>query len=362
MSSTSRRNIAMVRRALILTVLITMSGCARLALMQSDDPLADFEQARAEQDYDRALYIAEHLDAHHPDYDQVQALLTPLRAEIENFEQDTIKQANSLANQGKWKQVWRLLADAMDQWRPSPALRQARERLREREEYQRRKTTGDLLLAETRWRLSSSERAGRLTNYTDAASENRYERWRERNRELAEALVEHGRWFSEREDWQRAHDYLGSAQALHADTVPETLLARVQDKHQARSRRSEAQRERRQRQQARQRREQARSLLRQYRNTGELDDLLQLRELIREDSGDYLPEELTARVEMLSRERFRSAMNEGDARYARGDYREARAIWQKIQPLAPPDSEVSEKLERVERVLEKLQNLEGQKD
>ncbi len=342
----------------MLTALIMLSGCARLALMQSEDPLADLQKARADNHYDRALYIAEHLDGDHPDHERVQDLLPRLRAEIETFEQEKIEHAEQLARQGEWEQVWQVLADAMNQWRPSSTLRQARERLREREEYQRRKTTGDLLLAETRWRLSSSEQAARLTNYTDAASEHRYEHWRQRNRELAEELVEHGRWFVEREDWQRAHDYLSSARALHADTVPRDLLARAREKHQALSRRSQARQERRRQQQTRQRREKARSLLAQYRDSGELDALLQLRALVREHGGEYLPEELTARVEILSRERFRTAMNEGDARYARGDYREARAIWQKVEPLAPPDSELPEKLERVERVLEKLQNLE----
>lgn len=357
MSRTSKRNFVMVLRALMLTTLMTVSGCARLALMQSDDPLADLQQARADENYDRALYITEHLDTDHPAHDRVQALLPRLRTEIENFEQETINRAEKLAEQEKWEQVWQLLADAMDQWRPSPTLRRARERLREREEYQRHKTTGDLLLAETRWRLSSSEQAARLTNYTDAASEHRYEHWRQRNRELAEELVEHGRWFVEREDWQRAHDYLNSARALHVDTVPGDLLARAREKHQALSRRSQARQERRRQQQTRQRREKARSLLEQYRDSGELDALLQLRALVREHGGQYLPEEFTARVEILSRERFRIAMNEGDARYARGDYREARAIWQRVEPLAPPDSELPEKLERVERVLEKLQNL-----
>ncbi|GEM_PF-277421 len=362
MASARKHNFTAPRTLMLVAFLVTMSGCAPMALMQSPDPLGDLKQARADQDYDRALYIAEHLDADHPDHDQVQSLLPQLRTEIENFEQNIINEANKLAKQQKWDQVWQLLADSMDQWRPSAALRQARKRLRKREEYQRRKTTGDLLLAETRWRLSSSELAGRLANYTDAASENRYEQWRKRHRELAETLVDQGRWFSEREDWQRAHDYLSSARALHADVVPETLFARVQEKHQSLSRRSRAQRERRQRRQARQRREQARSLLEQYRNSGELDDLLQLRALIRKDSDGYLPEQLTAQVEILSRERFRTAMNEGDARYARGDYREARAIWQKVKPLAPPDSELPEKLERVERVLEKLQNLQSSKD
>jgi tetratricopeptide (TPR) repeat protein len=233
--------------------------------------------------------------------------------------------------------------------------------LREQEEVQRRKTTGDLLLAETRWRLSHSELAGRLAHYTDGASERRYEHWRKHNRELADALVDHGRWFSEREDWQRAYDYLDNARALHADAVPDTLLTRVRERHEALSQRSRARREQRQRQQAREQREQARSLLDQYRDSGKLEVLLQLRELIQQHRR-HLPEQLTAKVEILSRERFRTAVNEGDARYARGDYREARTIWERIKPLAPPDSELPEKLERVERVLDKLQNLERSKN
>jgi hypothetical protein len=345
-------------RAAAVLVLIALSGCARLALLPSNDPLAELQQARSEQDFDKALAIARHLEADHPDHDRVEALLPELRTEIEKFEEKTIQRANKRADQGQWDQVWRLLADAMAQWRPSPALRQARRRLRQQEEKQRRQTTGELLVAEARWRLSRSELADRLADYTDSASDNRQEQWRQRNRELARALVHHGRWFSEHGDWARAHDYVTRAQALHAEAVPESLLARVRDKHQAQSRRSRSRRERQQRRRGRQRREKARALLAQYRDNGELQPLLQLRTLIRKDGQD-LPEKITARVQSLSRERFRAAMARGDKHYARGDYRQARSIWKQVRPLAPPDSGLPEKLERVRRVLDNLQNLDN---
>lgn len=92
------------------------------------------------------------------------------------------------------------------------------------------------------------------------------------------------------------------------------------------------------------------------------DELEQLRTLTPEDGDRQLPETVTARAEILRPERFRTAIAKGNKCYARDDYRQARAIWNRGRNLAPPDSEYSEKLARVERVLDKLKNLETRDD
>jgi hypothetical protein len=344
--------------ALVLA-LSALTGCARLALTLSEDPLADFRQAREEDDYDRALYIAEHLDPENKAHEPIREALPELRAEIERFEEDTIEAAEQLADRGHWDQVWQRLGQAMDQWRASPALRKAERQLRAREERESRVARTELLLAEARWRLSTMDLADRLSRFTLTRTHHQFQRWRQDNRALARELVTQGRWFAERDDWQRAHACLNNARALHAEAVPESLLAKAQDKVSAASRRSRANQARAARAQAREKHEQARAMLASYLNTGKLSQLLELRRFLGEHDNVGFPAELTARVEIVSRERFRTGMTEGDAHYARGEYRDARAIWRRIEPLAPPGSELSKKLERVQRVIDKLENLEN---
>lgn len=347
------------RLCVLLLALTTLAGCARLALTLSADPLADFRQARQQHDYGRALYIAQHLNPEHQAHDTIRQQLPELRGEIARFEQDTIKAAKRLAEDGRWEQVWQRFDQAMEQWRPSPTLRQARQRLRAREERESRITHTELLLAEARWRLTNSERANQLGRFTLERSQQRFQQWQRANRALARDLVAQGRWFAEHEDWQRAHACLSNARGLDAEAVPESLLKQVQGKISAASRRTRASQARAQGEHARRKREQAGAMLARYLESGKLTQLLQLRDFLRRHNEVDFPAELTARVEIVSRERFRTGMEEGDARYARGDYQGAQAIWQKIEPLAPPDSGLTNKLERVQRVINKLENLEN---
>lgn len=345
--------------ALVVVVLSTFAGCARLALTLNGNPLADFRQAREEHNYDRALYIAEHLGAGHEAHETIQQQLPGLRAEIERFENRTIAAAERLARQGRWEQVWQRFDQAVEQWRASPALREAKQRLRAREERDSRRARGELLLAEARWRLSVTELANRLNRFTLNQARQRFRHWQRNNRALARDLVAQGRWFAEHKDWQHALACLKNARALDAKAVPEKLLARARAKISTASRRSRVNRAQAQRSEARHKRARARAMLANYLESGRLEKLLKLRRFLRQNDDVDFPAELSARVEIVSRERFRTGMAEGDARYARGDYRGAQAIWRRIEPLAPPDSGLSKKLERVQRVIDKLKNLEN---
>lgn len=342
------------RPALVLLMLaiMTLQGCARLALMQSDDPLADMVQAHDEGDFEHALYIAEHLDPEHEQFDQVQSRLSELKADIRAFELRHIRKAESLAANESWRKAYQVLDKAMDEWRDSDALRQARERIREKETLKRRQTLGDLHLAEARWRLSSDPMAGQLTDFSDAASQRRHRQWQKHNRQLAEQLTREAIWFAERDDWHRVRDYLDAAASLDENAGDAELLARARDHLADASRQSRAMRERDHRKQAKQ-------LLERYEASGKLQDLLALRHFIDRNSDSQALKDMAERVRTISRDRFQSDLERGDALYARGEYHQAWEIWKNIAPLRPDDAELSKKLERVERVLSKLRNLEN---
>lgn len=340
--------------AILLLVLsvTTVPGCARLALMQSDDPLADMEQARKNGDFEYALYIAEHLDPEHEAWKAVQERLPEVKADIRAFELRHIRKAEALAANEAWQKAYGVLDNAMNEWRASEPLREARDRIRKKETLKRRQTLGDLYLAEARWRLASDPVAGQLTDFSDATSRRRHRQWERHNRRLAEHLAEQAEWFAEREDWHRVRDYLEAATSLDRDAGDDQLLARAREYLADASRQTRVVRERNHRKQARQ-------LLEHYQATGELDDLLALRRFVDRNGDSQALQDMAERVKSISRERFQSDLERGDALYARGEYHQAWEVWKSIAPLQPDNAELSKKLERVERVLSKLRNLEN---
>ena len=54
---------------------------------------------------------------------------------------------------------------------------------------------------------------------------------------------------------------------------------------------------------------------------------------------------------------FARTMAQGEALYAKGEYRAAHQLWQRVAPLDPENVELQKKLERSERVIRNLESL-----
>lgn len=337
-------------RLLPLLLLLSLGGCARLALMGSDDPLADIRAAREAGNFQRALYFAEHIDPEHPDYPAVQKELPALQSAIREFELRRIRRAEAAAAREEWANAYNILEEAMAQWRASGPLLDAHEQIQQAEESRRRQVLGDLLLSEARWRIARDPQAQQLQSLTDRDSRNRYHRWEERTRELARELARLADFFAAGDDWERVRDYLAAVQALEPDTAGTTLL----DK--ARKELAESAREYRM-MRHREQLEEARALLQRYQSTSQLHELLAVRKFLQQHQGNDSLAEMSRQVEKLTRERFRQDMERGEALYARGKYQEAYEVWKGIAPLAPNDAELTKKLERAEKVLSKIKSL-----
>lgn len=339
-------------RLLPLLLLLSLSGCSRLALISSDDPLADIKAAREAGNFQRALYFAEHIDPDHPDYPAVQKELPALHSAIREFELRHIRRAEAAAAREHWADAYNILEQAMAQWRASEPLLDAHQRIHQAEDSRRQQILGDLLLSEARWRIRGRAQAQQLQSLTDRDSRNRYHRWEERERELARQLTRLADSFVARDDWERVRDYLAAAQALE----PEAASAELLDK--ARKELAESAREYRMMRHREQLAE-ARTLLQRYQSTSRLHELLSVRKFLQQHQGNDSLTEMSRQVENLTRERFRQDMERGEALYARGKYQQAYEVWKGIAPLAPNDPELTKKLERAEKVLSKIKSLES---
>lgn len=340
-------------RLLPLLLIIALSGCARLALMGSEDPLADMKAAQQAGDFQRALYFAKHLDPEHPDYEAVQKALPSLHSAIREFELRSIRKAEAAAAREEWATAYDILEHAMTQWRATAPLLNAHRGIRKAEDQRRREILGTLLLSEARWRIARDARAAQLQSLTDRGSQRRYREWQRRNREVAEKLARLTDFFAEQGDWDRVRDYLASARALVPDSGREELL----DK--ARQELAEAAREYRM-SRHRQQLEEARTLLERYRSTSRLQDLLAVRKFLSQHQGNDALAAMKRTVEELTEERFQRDVKRGEALYASGQYQQAYEVWKGIAPLAPDDMELRKKLERAEKVLSKLKSLGGE--
>lgn len=335
--------------ALLLLALI-LSGCTRLALMGSDDPLADMRAAREAGDFERALYFAENLDPEHPQYPSVQQELPALQSAIREFELRNIRKAEAAAAREDWAEADETLRQAMSEWRRSDSLVDARDNIREAEAQRRREVHGNLLLSEARWRSAHSSLAEQLQPLTDRASERRLRHWRDRSEEVAGELARLAEYFAEQDDWDRVRDYLASARAL----VPGSGRTDLLDK--ARRELAEAAREYQSRRHRKQLGE-ARELLKRYQSTARLQDLLAVRNFLQLHKENEQLQNMAETVARLARERFQQDLKKGEALYANGEYHQAYEIWKNIAPLSPDDPELKKKLERAEKVLSKLKSL-----
>lgn len=331
--------------------LLAVSGCAQLGfLAPPQKPVEAIKAAEKKQDFQRAMSIVERIKPGDPHYKQVQAELTGLRTRIRDFELKSIHQAEQLADQDQWQKAFDTLDHAMVLWRPSDPLVQERQKLKQREEEQRREIHGDLLLSEAHWRLAQEPTLKRLRAIPDHASEQVRDEWQSDNTRLAHELVEQGRFFAGQNDWLRVRDYLVAAQKLDKGAGNGKLLARARKQLASEEKAARA---------ARQRKlvSQGKTLLDQYQQSGKLEDLLQLRDFVARHDDEAALDGLRKHTNELCQSRYHKDLDRGSVLYAQGEYRQAYKVWQRIVPLAPADGELEKKLQRVRHVLKTLKDL-----
>ena len=347
-SSTAPRVGAWVMTAILLGLL---SGCARLTLMTTDDLATEIDQAIESGDYRLANYLITHTAPDHPQAEQVNARAEPLRESIARFQQKTRAEALEYASQQDWHSALQTLRQAERSLpRQDEVIPAAREELADSELRSFESVESSILLDEARWLLRHQDNAEQLQAYTLREARQLAGSLDRRQETLASRLLELADRPCDSNQWQRCHDLLSVWQALSGSQQADPRLQTA-----ATNLASAANRKRQQ--QVQQLRREAEKLRQRYQESGELADLLSLRQYVDSNNRHGALDELARDTARLCVQRFDEGLRQGEALYAKGDYQQALDAWRDIQPLFPNNSELEKKLARVHRVLDNLKRL-----
>ena len=335
--------------AAILLSALLVSGCVRHTALDVD-PTAEFNAARAAGDYARALDIVNRLPEQHPQYQTLSAQKPAVLHEIEQLQQRRIREADDLANSGRWREAFAVFEELDKSWRGSELVAKARRELEQRQQLRLQQLSADLMVSEARWIQTRTASIEQLDTLVESRARDMVRQVKDRQASLVREMTQLGHFFAERKDWARSRDLLDGARLLAGATEKDPKLVEA-ERHLA----SAASRQvRAASQRTRQRGDE---LIERYRKTKSIHDLIAARDYLQKNNRDGSLDEIATRLESLSRERFRAGLRQGDTLYASGNYAGAEKTWKEVAPLYPGDNELAGKMERVRKVLENLQSL-----
>ncbi len=332
-----------------LLMLILLGGCVGTIPMNVDAE-AELAAARKAGDHARALQIVDRVSAKHPQYDALLMQRESVLKDIEQYQQQHIRDASNLASSGRWQEAFALIDQLSREWRDSALVTQAKQELEQRQQLRFRQLAADVLVSESKWLLGREANAEQLNTLTRKEAVEMARQLTDRRADVAGQMELLGKFFAEQNDWPRTRDLLDGARLLNrSDERDPQLLAA--ERHLAsvanRQVRAAAQRTR----------QRADALIEQYRKTESIKDLIAARDYLQSNNQDGSLDEGAGRLESLSRERFRTGLKLGDSLYAAGDYVAAEKTWKEVAPLYPNDNQLAGKLERVSKVLQTLKTL-----
>jgi tetratricopeptide (TPR) repeat protein len=333
---------------LMLSVLL-ISGCVRHTALDVD-PTAEFNSARETGDYAKALAIVDRLSEQHPQYEALNAHKPAILRDIEQLQKRRIREADDLANSGRWREAFAILEELDKHWRDSELVAEARRDLEERQQFRLHQLSADLMVSEARWIQSRTTSIEQMDTLAETRARDTVRQLKERQSVLIREMTLLGHFFAERKDWTRTRDLLDAAHLLAGSTERDPKL--VEAERQLASVASRQVRAASQRT-----RQHGNELIERYGKTRSIHDLIAARDYLQKNNRDGSLDDIATRLESLSRERFRAGLRQGDTLYASGNYAGAEKIWKEVAPLYPSDNELTGKMERVRKVLENLQSL-----
>ena len=308
------------RATLGLGAVLILPGCA--SLLPFSDPADRVGDALQEHRYRDALDIIDRTDQSHPQY----GLLTEQRQGVlqasREYRQERLALARDLSAREDWGQAYQLLEDTGDRVAEPEPVNSLLAQLREREA---------------------------LAHHDDRRAARTLDQRARLRQQVSDGLTELGDAYADQALWRQALVSLEMAQRLTPDrSQPASLKRARKTLDSARDRARDARQETRF--------QHAEALISQYQQTGRLEDLLAARTYLAQHDGGYL-DTMREQVKRWSLDRFARTMAQGEALYAKGEYRAAHQLWQRVAPLDPDNVELQKKLERSERVIRNLESL-----
>ena len=335
------------RAALGLGVVLTLPGCA--SLMSLSDPADRVADALQEHRYRDALAIIDRTDQSHPQY----GLLTEQRQGVlqasREYRQERLAMARDLSAREDWRQAYQLLEDAGDRVAEPEPVNDELGQLREREAAALRERLNLWYLAQAKALLETDELDRELAHHDDRRATKILGQRARLRQQVSDGLTELGDAYADQALWRRALVSLEMAQRLTPDRSQPASLKRARTTlNSARDRARDARQETRY--------QHAENLISRYQKSGRLEDLLAARTYLAQHEDAYL-DTMREQVQRWSQDRFARTMAQGEALYAKGEYRAAHQLWQRVAPLDPENLELQKKLERSERVIRNLESL-----
>jgi len=308
------------RATLGLGAVLILPGCA--SLLPFSDPADRVGDALQEHRYRDALDIIDRTDQSHPQY----GLLTEQRQGVlqasREYRQERLALARDLSAREDWGQAYQLLEDTGDRVAEPEPVNSLLAQLREREARALRERLNQWYLAQAKALLDTDELDRDLAHHDDRRAARTLDQ-RARLLEMAQRLTPDR---SQPASLKRARKTLDSARDRARDARQETRY------------------------------QHAEALISRYQQTGRLEDLLAARTYLAQHDDGYL-DTMREQVKRWSQDRFARTMAQGEALYAKGEYRAAHQLWQRVAPLDPENVELQKKLERSERVIRNLESL-----
>lgn len=332
---------------LCLLVACLLSGCTSWQWLKT--PTEQVAQDLKAQHYADALATIDDTPPASPYYAKLQAQRPGIVQASEDYRRIAEAQAKKLADKGHWQQAYVLLEQARDRVISANPVTSLLADLHDTEDAQIRDLLTTWYLAQGKALLSTDGMDEELEGHTGKATQDLLIERHRLHHEVTTELTRLGKEYASQTHWRTAYRALEMAQRLDPDGKPPAELSRAHKalahaRSQARSARQQAYQE------------QARKLVRQYKKSSHLDDLLAARTFLAKHPGDDLDNE-RRQVENWCKQRFQAEVSRGDALYARGYYRAAYQLWKQAQPLSPDDPELKKKLARGQKVLQSLEVL-----
>lgn len=332
---------------LCLLIACLLSGCASWQWLKT--PTEQVAQQFKTQHYADALAIIDDTPPASPYYSVLQAQRPGIIQASEDYRHSVETLAKKLADKGHWQQAYILLERAHERVVSAEPVTTLLANLHDTENTQIRNLLTTWYLAQGKALLSTDGMDQELENHAGKAAQELLTERRRLYREVTTELTRLGKEYASQAHWQSAYRALEMAQRLDPDKKPLIELSRAREaltdaRNQARSARQQAYQE------------QARKLVKQYKESNHLDDLLAARTFLAKHPGDDLNDE-RRQVKNWCQQRFQAEVSRGDALYASGYYRAAYQLWKQAQPLSPDDPELKKKLARAQKVLQSLEVL-----
>jgi tetratricopeptide (TPR) repeat protein len=335
------------RATLGLGAVLILPGCA--SWLPFSDPANRVGDALQAHRYRDALAIIERTDETHPQY----GLLTQQRQGVlqasREYRQEKLALARELSAREDWSQAYQVLEDTGDRVAEPEPVDALLEQLHEREARTLRARLNQWYLAQAKALLETGQLDQDLAHHDDHRAIRILDQRARLRQQVSDGLTELGDAYADQALWRQALVSLEMAQRLTPDRVQPASLKRARKTlDSARDRARDARQETRY--------QHAETLVSRYQQTGRLQDLLAARTYLTQHDDTYL-DTLREQVQRWSRDRFARTMAQGEALYAKGEYRAAHQLWQQVAPLDPENVELQKKLERSERVIRNLESL-----